>query len=392
MKPPAATWLRQRSLVGIEVGALVVLGIGIAAYFLPGSRIWIDYFVGGLVALALALAIGGLYTVHDSWEQHRKLYGMNHKLSEAHRELSELRKRQAQNDLRDLRDVQATAENAFGLGYYVSSIPDGEAEIRDQRLFLQSFCKELALRLPLATSEKLFQPALPNQEEIAALSAEVRQEVERVAPLKWGCFFHLGATIAWLQYEVDNKRSLRRVGQELQQIQTDQSLRSDARYASAVDELTEVIRSVTYDGHKPSEGQQFAARFNSIFFKLPEMHVELRSTPFPMPITEWYWVRTADGAPAATCFVGEQSVYTTVAVADGSIQTAVTGYYQVSTGAGTDEVEVAKEADHWRCSLDGPVTVASPCPHLDLVLTVTDGGKPITHARTVLVRHEEIGK
>ncbi len=380
IEPPPATWWRQRSLIAIEAGALVVLGIGVAVNYLPGSRYWIGVFVGGLVALAITLAIGGLYTIHDGWEQHRHFYTIWEQLEQKERS--------------ETRAIQAMAEDAFGLGYSVSTIPSDLAEIHEQCLFLRSFCRELGLPLSPGTYERLVRSIPRDGDEMATLAAEIREVVERVAPREWRCFFHLGATIEWLIQEAERKRPLRRVERELQMIQADEILSRHLRYAAAVEELLAVIGSVRYDGYQPVEGQGIPSKVHAVLVKLPDIDVGTLSTPFPTPITEWYWVGTETGAPAAMCFVGDQSVFTTVAVADGSIEGAVAGYYEVSTGDEPDKARITPGADGWHCSVDEGVTFAHPCDHLDLVLTVSDGGLPVTEARTILVRsgHDDTGE
>jgi hypothetical protein len=362
MQAPAAVWWRQRSVLWTEGTAFVMVGLAIVVNFLPGSRYWIGLTAGALIGLAVTLALGGLFTIHDAWELHRKLY--------------QIWLPAAQRDRRDRLAAEARADNAFGLGYAVSQRPTSPDEITEHWRFLASFCQ--ALSLPLGASEwSHIRAASDDVDELASVSTTIRGIVDQYAPREWWCFFSLGATIAWLTDALERHQNLYFARSELEGFQANPTLDDDPRYAEVAEKLSRAFAVIDGGTVLPAQRAQLVEDVNNALRELPEAQVEFRQTPFAIPVSDWYWTDT-DGEIGAMCFVGDRSVYAASATS-----------YEVGHTGPDGSITLTRNGEGWGCSKHGELSATAPCTDLDLVLATTNGGEPITQARLVLVRDDE---
>lgn len=355
VKRPPDRWWSQRSVAISELSAVIVAGLGFAAYFGLSGRAS-DLGAGAAFGLAVALGIGGLFPIHDQWELSRRLYRFW--------TLASTRERREQH-FEELR-----ALNGFFLGHELANASSSSREDLSGIEFVRSFCAGLSLNLSVNEWERLGQTP-SSKDELRDIVDMVRSRVEQYAPPQWWCFFQLGSTLVWMIDDIEARRSLGRVKRQLEEIMADPALEVDQRYFSAVKSLLSVLPATL-----PSAGTDWstiAAQVNKVLSSLPQAEPSLRIAPFAVPISDWFWFDD-DGLPGAMRRIG-----------DGSLAAYTGGRFELSDFPDRSDRTVCFEDGKWSCTIHEGANTEHPCPDIVLVSDMTNGGQPITEARLILV-------
>jgi hypothetical protein len=339
-----------------EVIAVVLAGLGFAAYFGLTDRAS-DVAAGAAFGLAAAIGIGGLFTTHDQWELSRRLYRLWELASSR-----EGRERQFE----ELRSV-----NGFFLGYELACASSNTAPDLSGIEYVRSFCAELNLTIAVDEWDRLSKTP-STMEEVKEVVDMVRSRVEQYAPPQWWCFFLLGSTVEWMTEDLEAKRSLTRVRAQLAQIGADPALSMDQRYVRAVDSLLAVLPATLASAR--ADWPTITERVNEVLTSLPEPELSLRIAPFAVPLSDWFWI-TTDGGPGAMRFIGE-----------GSLVASRGGRFELSRASDRVDCVVRFENSEWSCDVHKDADSEHPCHDIEMVSDLTDGGRPVTEARLLLVR------
>jgi hypothetical protein len=365
--PPSKHWWWQRGVALMEGVAVVVAGLGFAAYFGLSGRPS-DLAAGAAFGLALAIGIGGLFAVHDHWELLAALRRMAFALNEQKRIIVDREEEQR-------RDEQLRAVNAFYLGYQLA-ITLESTEDEDGFFFVRGLCQELNLPLWPDEWDRLERPPA-NSTELNAIVDMVRSRVQQSAPAAWWCFFRLGLTVFWLTQRLETRQSIVAVRRDLETISGDNALSRDKRFRRSVDQLLSILPTTLtlVDADRVNVAHQVTA----ILEGLPKGEPSFRIAPFAVPLTDWYWVQVGDIDGVAMRFIGS-----------GHLTAYPGGRYDLEGLADRGSCVVRFENSDWSCSAHSEANGSQPCSDIELVYDLTDGGQPVTEARLRPVRLVEV--
>jgi hypothetical protein len=267
---------------------------------------------------------------------------------------------------------------AYYLGYAIANLQLLPSPIDDYMKLVDHGSAELRLRF--SDDEQAFLasvPSEPSPEQLVALAnllvARTRQDLR--ASL-WP-FLQLGAVVTSLYEQMERWGSTRPALTELETLQADEPLRRDTRYGNVVDELVKILRA-TGAFVTPEQRPKVQEKLRKAFERIPSDILTARSITVPLPVTDWYWV-----TEGAVRLIGD----------DYSVLARSADAYEITDKTGETERTIAVERDQagWHCALHPEANEHHPCPELDLVLNVTDGGRPVTEARLILVRSDPEG-
>ena len=359
--PPPKYWWWQRGIALLEGVAVVVAGLGFAAYFGMSGRSG-DMAAGAAFGLAVAIGIGGLFAVRDHWEV----------LAEFHRVSLVLNQRKE----KEQRFEQLRAVNGFYLGYQLAMTVSESTEDQDSFFFVRGLCQEL--NLPLWPDEwQRLERQPTSTTELNQIFEMVCSRVQQSAPPEWWCFFKLGLTVFWLTQRLEARQSIVAIRRDLETIRGDDALSLDGRFLRSVDQLLSVLpKELTLaDADRVNVGRDV----NAILNALPKGEASFRIAPFPLPLTDWYWVRAGDIDGVAMRFIGS-----------GHLTAYPGGRYDLEGLADQETCVVRFENSDWSCSAHSEANKSQPCGDIELVYDLTGGGQPVTEARVRLVRSVEV--
>jgi hypothetical protein len=366
-KPPSKHWWWQKGIALTEGIAVAVAGLGFAAYFGLSGRPS-DLAAGAAFGLAVAIGIGGLFAVHDHWE----LLGALHRMALA---LNEQKRIIVAREEGQRLDEQLRAVNAFYLGYQLA-ITTELTDDQDSFFFVRALCQELNLPLWQDEWHRLERPPT-NRTELNAIVDMVRSRVQQSAPAAWWCFFRLGLTVFWLVQRLETRQSIVAVRRDLEVISGDKALTRDTRFRRSVDQLLSILPTTLT--LVDADRVDVAHHVNAILKGLPKGEPSFRIAPFPVPLTDWYWVQVGDIEGVAKRFIGR-----------GHLTSYPGGRYNLEGLVDRESCVVRFENSDWACSAHPEANGSQPCSDIELVYDLTDGGQPVTEARLRPVRFVEV--
>jgi hypothetical protein len=205
----------------------------------------------------------------------------------------------------------------------------------------------------------------------------VQSRVQQSAPAEWWCFFRLGLTVFWLTQRLEARQSILAIRRDLETIRDDDALSLDTRYLRSVDELLSILPTglTLADADRANVVRQV----NIILNTLPEGEPSFRIAPFPLPLTDWYWISAGDIDGVAMRFIGS-----------GHLVAFPGGRYELEDLAGREACVVLFENSDWSCSAHPEANRNQPCSEIELVYDLTNGGQPVTEARVRPVRFVKV--
>ena len=347
---------------------MVVAGLGFAAYFEMSGRSG-ELAAGAAFGLAVAIAIGGLFAVHDHWELLAELHRMSLSLNQQRQIIIDREERQR-------RFEQLRAVNAFYLGYKLAMAVSESTEDQDSFFFVRGLCQELNLPLWPDEWERL-ERRPTSSTDLNEIFNMVRSRVQQSAPEEWWCFFQLGLTLLWLTLRLEGRQSVVAVRRDLETIRGYDALSRDARFLRPIDQLLSILPTTL--ALADADRVNVSLQLNTILETLPKGEPSFRIAPFPLPLTDWYWVRMGDIDGVAMRFIGS-----------GHLTAYPGGRYDLEGLTDREACVVRFENSDWSCSAHSEANGSQPCSDIELVYDLTDGGQPVTDARLRPVRLVEV--
>jgi hypothetical protein len=267
---------------------------------------------------------------------------------------------------------------AYYLGYAIANLRLLPSPIDDYIKLVDYGSAELRLRF--SDDEQAFLssvPSKPSPEHLVALVDLLVARSRQDLPASLWPFLQFGAVVTSLYEQMERWGSTRPGLTELEALQAEEPLRLDGRYASVVDELVKILRA-TGAFVTPEQRPKVQEKLLTAFERIPRDILRARSITVPLPVTDWYWV-----TEGAMRFIGD----------DYSVLARSADSYEITDKTGATELTIGVERDQagWHCALHPEADERHPCPELDLVLNVTDRGRPVTEARLILVRSDPEG-
>ncbi|MGP0103379.1 MAG: hypothetical protein ACLPUT_17375 [Solirubrobacteraceae bacterium] len=274
--------------------------------------------------------------------------------------------------------MEETETNAaYYLGYATTALPVDPGPIDERLGFIRDMCFELGLPISEA-EEKLLESSSGEEGAAETLSKTLRAKGQNLKPPLW-CFFELGNTVAWLHDEIKQWYRTQPVLAKLESLEENPYLQLDPRYSHMVDELIKLLAPFRDEVTDEQRARLKDEVLTAVSESSPPVLVQGRNTVQPAPSTDWIWV-TSDDEMVPMRIVGDRAI-----VARNADLYEVTG-----TSAPDGKTLVTRDATGWHCSAHAEATEQVRCPDIDIVLFATQGGKPVTEARVIPVRFEEV--
>lgn len=272
--------------------------------------------------------------------------------------------------------TRSETNNAYYLGYSATILPTNNEALQSNVGFVQRVCDDLGFQF---TKEELQAFASTGPEHAEKITEIVLSKGERL-PSWLRCFFSLGNKVAWLQAQVRSGYSLRTVLAELEALHTNRFFELDPPYAQVLDELLEILRPYSVQ-FPDNERAALSQKILEVLAGVPPFYIERSETRRPVQGTEWIWI-THDGRMVPAIIVGSRSVMALDA----------NTYELEETNDSKLQTHVNRDNAGWHCSAHSTANEQNPCAEIELVLETTHGGTPVTEARVVLVRSEDVSK
>ncbi len=274
---------------------------------------------------------------------------------------------------RDARLRHAAADNGFTLGYEASRLP---IELTPESWdVIRDCCVNLGLQFGPEESALLTTP--PEDFARAREVSEMLLSKGRNLGPPLGCFLQLGNTLVWLEGRLDHWHRTQAVLARLEKLAANPFLQDDPQFASIVSALIEALAPYR-DRVSKDDSSRLSGQVRDVLSRIPAFAREDFDLRVVDQGSEWLWASDDREELHPVRFLGPYMV-----------SQRNPDLYEVSTEH-ADAILVNRDAEGWHCQAHPEASEVASCEEIEVVLDATDGGQPVTEARLVLVRTEEV--
>jgi hypothetical protein len=275
---------------------------------------------------------------------------------------------------------ETKARTAYTLGYSATILPlIQDSSIQAELTYLRNLCSDVGLWLSDEEREMLNSPP-SNKQQAIKIQKMLLLRSQRLPQELWS-FFQFGNVVPWLLDQVNNAQSTHAALDWLEKFQVNPYLQSAPHFRQVVGNILEAVRPYS-SGIPDGKRETLEQNVNALLEQISVVYVQDRGTRSLAQRTPWIWAQD-HGVGVLTCKLEnpnfpERTLLFVVRDANN---------YEIQDMADeSTSTHVTRDETGWHCSVDRSATATSACPHIQLVLDVTDGGNPPSVGAVVPVR------